>query len=144
MEKPFAINSLKIEKIKYSRNKKKLHVHINEPFVSEKAEVVKTHLKKKLGFLNEIELLCINEQKKPFNSFRGFVNSYKSKYPYLNGIIEKIELKDDSEKYHEMIVYLIIDNEINRNRIKQVIFKSCEGREPVISFKNIAEKKRHF
>jgi len=94
-----------------------------------------------LGFLNEIELLCINEQKKPFNSFRGFVNSYKSKYPYLNGIIEKIELKDDSEKYHEMIVYLIIDNEINRNRIKQVIFKSCEGREPVISFKNIAEKK---
>jgi len=141
MEKPFAINSLKIEKIKYSRNKKKLHVHINEPFVSEKAEVVKTHLKKKLGFLNEIELLCINEQKKPFNSFRGFVNSYKSKYPYLNGIIEKIELKDDSEKYHEMIVYLIIDNEINRNRIKQVIFKSCEGREPVISFKNIAEKK---
>jgi len=143
MEKPFSINSLHIEKINYSRNKKKLHVHINEPLGTEEAEVVKTHLKKKLGFLNEIELVCLKEQNKPFNSFREFTESYKSKFPYLNGIISKIELNDETKTDNEMVVHLSIDNEMNRKRIKQIILKSCNGKEPVLIFKSI-KKNRAF
>ncbi len=141
MEKSFAMDSLDIEKISYSRNKKKLHVHLNEPLGTEKAEVVKTHLKKKLGFLNEIELIFVKDQKKPFHSFREFIEDYKSRFPYLNGIIAKIEFKDELKKNNEMIVHLIIDNEINRNRIKQIILKSCDGEVPVLSFKSIEDKR---
>ena len=141
MEKSFAIDSLDIEKINYSRNKKKLHVHINEPLGTEKAELVKTHLKKKLGFLNEIELIFVKDQNKPFHSFRDFAEKYKSKFPYLNGIISNIELKNESETNSEMIVHLIIDNEMNRNRIHQIILKNCDGKAPLLSFKNIDEKR---
>ena len=141
MEKSFAIDSLDIEKINYSRNKKKLHVHINEPLGTEKAEVVKTHLKKKLGFLNEIEFIFIKDHNKPSHSFRDFTDNYKSKFPYLNGIIANIELKNESETNSEMIVHLLIDNEMNRNRIQQIILKNCDGKAPLLSFKSIEENR---
>jgi DNA polymerase-3 subunit alpha (Gram-positive type) len=136
MEKPFAINSINIKKINYSKKTKQLNVFLSEPCDNQKAKALKTHLKKELGFLNEIKLVCNPKPKNHIDSLKEFTRNYKKSFPYLNGIISKMELKDTTEESSKLCIYLKVDNDINRSRIKQVLKQKYSGIIPDVSFIN--------
>ena len=136
MEKPFAINSIDIKKINYSKKTKQLNVFLSESCDKQKAEALKTHLKKELGFLNEIKLVCNPKSKKQLDSLKEFTLNYKKSFPYLNGIISKMELNDILDESAKLCIYLKVDNDINRSRIAQVLKQKYNGIIPEISFIN--------